>query len=54
MRLAIVLFFAIPAPLAVADKPLDPAAVEFFEKKIRPALTEHCAACHSADAARRS
>ena len=24
--------------------------LEFFEKKIRPALTEHCYSCHSADA----
>jgi hypothetical protein len=38
-----------PAPPA---KPLDPAAVEFFEKKIRPVLTQHCAGCHSADAAK--
>jgi cytochrome c553 len=27
-----------------------PPDVEFFEKKIRPVLTEHCAKCHSADA----
>lgn len=51
MRLSFILFLAIPTPLAAADNPLDPAAVEFFEKKIRPALTEHCAVCHSADAA---
>src|SRR4051812_6864139 len=44
-----------PAPrVAAADpaKPLDPQAVEFFEKKIRPVLTQHCAGCHSADAAK--
>jgi len=28
----------------------DPAGVEFFEKKIRPVLTEHCYKCHSAEA----
>jgi mono/diheme cytochrome c family protein len=44
-----------PAPRAAAAdpaKPLDPQAVEFFEKKIRPVLTQHCAGCHSADAAK--
>ncbi|MBM3980773.1 MAG: DUF1553 domain-containing protein [Planctomycetes bacterium] len=43
----------IPAPRAIAaepDKPLDAKGVEFFEKKIRPVLDQHCAACHSADA----
>ena len=28
----------------------DAAGVEFFEKKIRPVLVEHCYDCHSADA----
>ena len=28
----------------------DPRGVEFFESKIRPALTEHCLSCHSAEA----
>ncbi|MBY0460647.1 MAG: hypothetical protein K2V38_25295, partial [Gemmataceae bacterium] len=28
----------------------DQAGIEFFEKKIRPALDEHCAGCHSAAA----
>lgn len=28
----------------------DDAGLEFFEKKIRPALIEHCQQCHSADA----
>ncbi|MDB5311003.1 MAG: hypothetical protein JWO38_5205 [Gemmataceae bacterium] len=47
-----------PAPSAVgvpegptpATAP-DPEQVEFFEKKVRPVLTEHCYSCHSADAA---
>jgi hypothetical protein len=30
----------------------DQAGVEFFEKKIRPVLVEHCYKCHSAEAAR--
>ena len=41
------------APRAVAAdpaKPPDPQAVAFFEKKIRPVFTQHCAGCHSADA----
>ena len=53
MRLALVLVLALPAAARAADKPLDPAAAEFFEKKIRPVLTEHCAACHSDDAAKK-
>ena len=28
----------------------DPQGIEFFEKKIRPALVEHCAKCHSSEA----
>jgi len=28
----------------------DDAGIEFFEKRIRPILAEHCAECHSADA----
>ncbi len=31
-------------------KPLDQAGIDFFEKRIRPVLTESCAGCHSADA----
>src|SRR5687767_7141319 len=29
---------------AAAD---DPAGIEFFEKKVRPVLAEHCYSCHS-------
>src|SRR6185312_10956443 len=50
-----VLLVTPPGPRANAadpTKPLNPAAVEFFEKKIRPVLTQHCASCHSADAAK--
>ncbi len=28
----------------------DPAGIDFFEKKIRPVLVQHCYECHSADA----
>src|SRR5688572_3559682 len=65
MRLAVVplsalltVLLLVPAPHSrAADptppaKPLDPAATEFFEKKIRPVLTQNCAGCHSADAAK--
>ena len=43
------------APRAAAADPappakLDPAGVEFFEKKIRPVLTQTCGGCHSAEA----
>jgi cytochrome c553 len=36
----------IPAAAAVSSDPSDPGA-EFFEKKIRPVLAEHCHKCHS-------
>ncbi|MBP3960574.1 DUF1553 domain-containing protein [Gemmata sp. G18] len=42
---ALVSFTRIEPPARAADP--DPAALEFFEKKIRPVLVEHCAACHS-------
>src|SRR5688572_29802879 len=35
-----------------ADSPPKRQAVEFFEKKIRPVLADHCYKCHSADAAK--
>jgi hypothetical protein len=37
-----------PAGLRAAEP--DPKGVEFFEKKIRPVLAEHCYKCHSAQA----
>jgi hypothetical protein len=37
------------APLRAADKQ-DAAGVEFFERKVRPVLAEHCYRCHSAEA----
>lgn len=36
----------IPAAMAVSSDQSD-AGVEFFEKKIRPVLAEHCHKCHS-------
>lgn len=32
--------------LAHAEEPATPAAVEFFETKVRPLLVEHCQECH--------
>src|SRR5688572_2324384 len=44
----------LPAALAYAQAPkptaLAPEALEFFEKKVRPLLSEHCYQCHSAKA----
>ena len=37
-----------PAPVA----PPSAEGIEFFEKKIRPLLSEHCYQCHSASAAK--
>src|SRR5438874_10014007 len=49
---AVRLFAALPvwavcwaAPLSAAEP--DPAGIEFFEKKVRPVLVEHCYQCHS-------
>ncbi|MFM9960308.1 MAG: DUF1553 domain-containing protein [Planctomycetaceae bacterium] len=36
-----------PAIVSAADEPM---GIEFFEKKIRPVLVQHCYECHSADA----
>jgi len=38
-------------PVAATAKPLEngPAALEFFEKDVRPLLVKHCYECHSAD-----
>src|SRR5262245_48833868 len=32
--------------LEAADMPLSPAAVEFFESRVRPVLAENCYSCH--------
>ena len=36
--------------LMVGVSRADDAGLEFFEKRIRPILTEHCAECHSTEA----
>src|SRR5437870_3378535 len=45
------LFFLVAAPLSMTpsgDGPtsVPPAQAEFFEKRIRPVLVEHCVSCH--------
>jgi len=37
----------LPVPVLGAEAPLDPAGLEFFEKKIRPVLISKCYDCHS-------
>ncbi len=46
--LAVLAIVMAPAQSSAAD--LDPKEADFFEKKIRPVLTEHCYSCHSAEA----
>ena len=44
------LAIALLAPAVVADEP-SAADIEFFEKKIRPVLVDHCYECHSQESA---
>src|SRR5438046_1517061 len=41
---------AVSAEAAPQAAPDDPAAAEFFEKKVRPILVDRCHSCHSATA----
>ncbi len=53
LALAGLLAATVGPPLHAADAPRPtPEQAEFFERKIRPLLAEHCAQCHSADAAK--
>ena len=51
-RILTIIITLIHPMLAFAGESKNPdaAGVEFFEKKIRPVLAEHCYQCHSADA----
>ena len=50
-QLLVILVLATQASRAVGDtRSPDPAALEFFEKSIRPVLAEHCYKCHSTQA----
>src|ERR1043165_3774697 len=44
--LAGVILIVVVSP--VSAQSTDPKAIEFFEKKIRPVLVQHCYECHSA------
>ncbi len=44
-KCACVIVFACAMPCWAESKP-DPAAIEFFEKHVRPVLAEHCYQCH--------
>src|SRR5690349_15073791 len=41
--------FVLAAGTTVRAAEPAPAAVEFFEKKVRPILVAHCYTCHAAD-----
>src|SRR5262249_50031791 len=45
----VALVFAAGAAAARGASPDEGVTVEFFEKKVRPILVEHCHACHSAE-----
>jgi len=49
--LSALLIAGLPSALGSEASAADPASVEFFEKKIRPILADHCYKCHSAEAA---
>ncbi|MCC6420030.1 MAG: PSD1 domain-containing protein [Gemmataceae bacterium] len=42
------LILLVPAAAAAQQQP-SPEALDFFEKRIRPVLTEHCHSCHGAE-----
>ncbi len=44
-----IVLFALPGPLFGGSTDEDSAAVDFFEKKVRPLLVQNCYSCHSAD-----
>ncbi|MGE0605962.1 MAG: c-type cytochrome domain-containing protein, partial [Pirellulales bacterium] len=43
-------FCLLLGPLAAAAAPPTPEDMQFFERRIRPVLVEHCQGCHSAKA----
>src|SRR5712671_7980551 len=50
LRLGVALAWPSLALAAADSQKPDPAGLDFFEKKIRPVLTEKCYKCHSAEA----
>ena len=52
MRLSLcasLLLVSMAALSAAPEQKLDPKALSFFEKRVRPVLVNHCYQCHSAD-----
>ena len=50
VRIGFVLLFLFALAGQLRAEPPNPQDVEFFEKRIRPVLVEHCYACHSGQA----
>ena len=48
--LLLALALSSPTPTTAQDKAISSEQLEFFEKKVRPVLAEHCYGCHSATA----
>ena len=46
MRWSLVIALLVAARPAAAGDPPTPEQIEFFEKKVRPVLVEHCHSCH--------
>src|SRR5262245_15364678 len=46
LRLLICIALVDAGTLTAADPPVSPQQADFFEKRIRPVLVEHCFACH--------
>ncbi|MHC5542872.1 c-type cytochrome domain-containing protein, partial [Singulisphaera rosea] len=36
-------------PAQAKDQPPSPEQIQFFESRVRPTLTDHCAKCHGAE-----
>ncbi|MEM9282856.1 MAG: DUF1549 domain-containing protein, partial [Verrucomicrobiota bacterium] len=43
------ILLAVGIPIVVTSTEIDPDHLEFFEKKVRPLLDQHCYSCHSRD-----
>lgn len=47
LLVAVAMLGSIGADSSCAEEPASAAGIEFFEKKVRPLLAEHCYSCHS-------